>query len=417
MRVTGNGMRKANTAISEVKINGTLRYRVTFPTANGRKREHYVDRKRAETRLKEIKEEQKRFGLSVTAMTSTTRADAVAAEKILAGTGLTLVEIARAAVEQKRKTESGIPIREGVDAFLQGRADRSANYLRTLRPRLEYVAAFFAGRTTASIGAADCQRLLDGLAGMHSRQTVAHYRTHLSGLLEFWKGRGWIFDNPVKKKGGRKAEPTIPEKDIKILTPAEANAVLSGCDPEILPGVVLGMFCGLRKAEIERIQWSAVDLKQGQVTIGAGIAKTGSRRVCPVADCAKAWLAAHARESGNVWPVDHTKARDLWTLARVRAGYGPFFTDFPPARDAQLDPKTKARRKDLKPWPANALRHSAISYRVAQEKDLAKIAYESGNSPGIIRRHYNGLASPDAAKAFFAIMPTVAENVRQFKAA
>ena len=110
LRVTWLLMRRANTAISELKIRGVTRYRVTYPTATGRKRELYVDKKKAEKRLKEIKEEQKRFGLSVTAMTSTTRADAVAADKILAGTGLTLVEIARAAVEKKRREESGKPI-------------------------------------------------------------------------------------------------------------------------------------------------------------------------------------------------------------------------------------------------------------------------------------------------------------------
>lgn len=71
----------------------------------------------------------------------------------------------------------------------------------------------------------------------------------------------------------------------------------------------------------------------------------------------------------------------------------------------------------MKPWPANALRHSAISYRLAMTPDLAKLAYESGNSPKIIQAHYNGLASPQAAKAFFDIIPTVAKNVRQFKAA
>ena len=63
--------------------------------------------------MKEIKDEQKRFGLSVTAMSSTTRADAAAAEKILTDTGLTLVEIARAAVEEKRRKESGKPICRG----------------------------------------------------------------------------------------------------------------------------------------------------------------------------------------------------------------------------------------------------------------------------------------------------------------
>jgi hypothetical protein len=141
-------MRTASTGISTVKINGVPRYRVTYPTATGRKREHYVSRKKAESRLKEIKDEQKRFGQSMTAMTSTTRADAAAAERILAGTGITLVEAARSILAEKKREQAGVPIAEAVEAFLQSRSDRSTDYLNTLRPRLEYISNFFAGRST-----------------------------------------------------------------------------------------------------------------------------------------------------------------------------------------------------------------------------------------------------------------------------
>ena len=406
-------MRKANTAISEVKINGAIFYRLTYPSANGRKREHFAKEKDAQKRLKEIKAEQKQFGQSVTAMTSTTRADAVAAEKILEGTGLTLVEIARAALEEKRRKESGKPMAEAVEAFMQSRGDRSGEYLATLKSRAAYISNFFADRTTTSLTVEDCQRMLDGLAATSEPGTVRHYRTQLSMFFKFWASRKWIDEdsNPAKKTTTVK----VTSQEAAILTPQETATLLSVCHRDIRPGVILATFCGLRNAEIERLDWKAVDLAQGTVTIGAGIAKTGSRRVCPLPENARAWLAPFAQQSGNVWPSDPTKARDLWTLSRINAGYGPFFTDYPPALAAQLDPKTKKPRKDLKPWPANALRHSAISYRLALEKDLPKIAYESGNSPKIIQAHYNGLASPQAAKAFFDIMPDEAANIERPK--
>jgi len=394
-------MRTASTAISEVKINGVTRYRVTYPTATGRKREHYVGRKKAESRLKEIKDEQRRFGLSVTAMTSTTRADAVAAERILAGTGITLVEAARFILAEKKREQSGVPITEAVEAFLQSRSDRSADYLNTLRPRLEYISNFFAGRTTAGIKASDCQRLLDGLAVTQSQRTVSHYRTHLSVFLKFCESREWITGNPAK----RTTQVKVPGQEAEILTPPEAATLLSVCHRDILPGVIIAMFCGLRQAEIERLDWKTVSLEQGIITIGAGVAKTNSRRVVTIPDNAKAWLTPYAQDTGKVWPADETRARDLWTLAKVQAGYGPFAATSNAVKDAMTDPKTKKTRKDLRPWPANALRHSAITYRVAQEKNLAKIAYESGNSPTVIQRHYNGLASPQDAEAYFSIMP------------
>ena len=56
-------------------------------------------------------------------------------------------------------------------------------------------------------------------------------------------------------------------------------------------------------------------------------------------------------------------------------------------------------------WKHNALRHSFISYRVAQIKNMAEVALEAGNSPGMIFKHYHELVQPDAAKAWFAIVP------------
>ena len=56
-------------------------------------------------------------------------------------------------------------------------------------------------------------------------------------------------------------------------------------------------------------------------------------------------------------------------------------------------------------WKHNALRHSFISYRVAEVKNVAEVALEAGNSPQMIFKHYRELVRPDAAKAWFAIVP------------
>ncbi|MEI6078041.1 MAG: hypothetical protein WCS94_20850, partial [Verrucomicrobiota bacterium] len=56
-------------------------------------------------------------------------------------------------------------------------------------------------------------------------------------------------------------------------------------------------------------------------------------------------------------------------------------------------------------WKHNALRHSFISYRVAEVKNVAEVALEAGNSPQMIFKHYRELVRPDAAKAWFSIKP------------
>ena len=138
-----------------------MRYRVTYPTITGSKREHFSDRGRAEGRLKEILNEKKIFGLSADTIT---RVDAAAAEKILAGTGLSLVEVARAAVEEKRRTaESGIPIGDAAFKFIESRASMSDRHRQSIRHRIQRLIKTFAGRTTTSITAGDIQSHLSGM--------------------------------------------------------------------------------------------------------------------------------------------------------------------------------------------------------------------------------------------------------------
>jgi hypothetical protein len=69
---------------------------------------------------------------------------------------------------------------------------------------------------------------------------------------------------------------------------------------------------------------------------------------------------------------------------------------------AQLDKKGKTRT-DLREWPDNALRRSAISYHLAKTNDLPRVAYQAGNSPKVIQEHYNGVALPQDAAKFYAI--------------
>ena len=61
-------------------------------------------------------------------------------------------------------------------------------------------------------------------------------------------------------------------------------------------------------------------------------------------------------------------------------------------------------------WKKNALRHSYISYRVAEIHDVAKVALEAGNSAQIIFQHYRELVREKEAKEWFAIMPTKSET-------
>ena len=128
-------------------------------------------------------------------------------------------------------------------------------------------------------------------------------------------------------------------------------------------------------AELSRLDWNAVDLERGIIEVRAGQAKTASRRIIPISDNLRQWLEPLNR-TGSVVP-DPDLYRQVTALAK-KLGIQ---------------------------WPRNVLRHSYISYRIAEVKSAEQVALEAGNSPAIIFKHYRELATEDEAEKWFSIVP------------
>jgi integrase len=167
----------------------------------------------------------------------------------------------------------------------------------------------------------------------------------------------------------------VPVTDTEIYTPEQFEKILRAAPSYLIPYLVLRGFCGIRSAELCRLDWSAVNLERRNIELRATQAKTAARRIIPICDNLAAWLTPLIGK-GRIIPKPRIRC-DAAILAK-EIGVG---------------------------WPKNALRHSYISYRVALTGDVPRTALESGNSPEIIFRHYHELVDPDAAKAWFGIMP------------
>ena len=261
---------------------------------------------------------------------------------------------------------------------------KSARYTGDLNARLTRFADKFSV-DISTVTTADVQRWLDGLK--LAPQTAKNFRTVLHTLFAFAESRGYIFKggNPVadteniSANGGR----------IEIFTPDEIAALLKAASADFLPLIALGAFAGLRTAEIERLEWRDVDLAGGFVHVSGENAKTRSRRLVPALPNLVAWLTPYAKHTGKIWK--HTT------------------NDLQDARAACVKAAETA-------WKDNGLRHSFISYRLADIQNAAQVALEAGNSPNVVFRHYRELVKPSAAKAWFAVSPEPAENVVQLAA-
>jgi integrase len=167
----------------------------------------------------------------------------------------------------------------------------------------------------------------------------------------------------------------VKSEDTTIFSPEEMTTLLHNASPDLVPILAIGAFAGIRMAELERLDWKAVDLERRFIEVRAGQAKTASRRVIPISDNLAAWLTPLERKGKIV-------------------------------RTKELQTHVPALARALKmEWPRNVLRDSFISYRIAIVQSADQVALEAGNSASIIFKHYRELTTPEVAEKWFAILP------------
>jgi hypothetical protein len=246
----------------------------------------------------------------------------------------------------------------------------STNYVGQCRRAVGDLAKAFPGQTLPDLKTAELDAWLGGL---NLGATTKNDMRRLLGTCGNWaEKRGYLL------KGANPFLGMVPYKEIKtpvsIFTPENIASLLTKADATLRPFLALGAFAGLRTAELQRLDWSEIDLERGFITVAASKAKTRQRRLVPISDNLKLWLTPHRQTSGPV--CFHQRAQ------RPAANLCEGFT-----------------------WAKNGLRHSFISYRLAILHDTARVALEAGNSPEVIFGHYRELVTPETAKEWFAVSP------------
>jgi integrase len=262
-----------------------------------------------------------------------------------------------------------------VDEFIKEKklARKSDRYLYDLNYRLGKIKSAFVSEI-ATVDRTQIQGFLNALnLGARSHN---NFRDALITLFRFAKKRNYLPTDwnelatveAITDKGGA----------IEFYTPAELAAILTGAGENLIPFLTVGAFAGLRSAEICRLDWSSVNFDTGFITVEAGNAKTAARRTVPITENLEAWLKTRARKNGPV-----LKQSETVLYAELRA----------------LIKETNTK------WKDNGLRHSFITYRVAESQDVNKTALEAGNSPAMIFRNYRALVTPKDAARWFSIKP------------
>jgi integrase len=374
-------MRKTRIELKKVKMgNGRRLWCVTWPKiGTGRNRQFFVDKEEAETVLDQKKIELENQGRAGLSFGERQRAEYLQCEEKLCAFGKSITDAVNFYLPHLHATNRTCNAVELVTELLQTKkADgASRRYIEDLRSRLGQFAAVFNGKPIAEITSTEIDSWLRSLSDKDGKRLASitrnNFRTVLVTAFNFARERGYTAGNPAEKTARAK----VIENAIGILAPDRLARLLESTAPELVPYIAIGAFAGLRRAELERLDWKEVDLQSGLIEVTAAKAKSARRRFVRIQPNLAKWLQPHARLSGNVTPP---KFRELLDAAREGAG--------------------------IQEWPQNALRHSFASYHLAKFKDAAALALELGHtSSNLVFQHYRQLVRPAQAERYWKIAP------------
>lgn len=197
-------------------------------------------------------------------------------------------------------------------------------------------------------------------------------------VFNFAVKRNYCALNPVANIERPVLEDDAPEiftveQAAALLTAAEANA-----DLELVPAIAIGLFAGLRTAELRKLEWKDVDFEAKVIEVTGRKSKTRQRRLVDISDNLASWLLPYRDEEGLVAPN--------WFRGRLE----------------------KLRQKaGLTTWPKNGMRHSFVSYHMAQYQNPNMTALQAGHDVDVSFSNYRNLVKPKEAAKYWALSATV----------
>lgn len=306
-------------------------------------------------------------------------------------------EVMQIALEQVRPQSITPLFSEMANDYLRmmNRKKVSKEHLRKRADKVRRLSAFFADDRAGNITPERVQTFLDTLTGRSggtpSPRTVQDYMVCLSHIFSYGVKRGIVAKNPLDAMD----KPQVKsETEPETITTGEAEKILQyACRDAkclaLLPGVVLALFCGIRPAEIGRLQYK--DLFPGgryEVYLSRAITKTNRDRIAKIRPNVIAWLE-YAKNAGiecapddYILPGEDEKKRsEKYTrkLKRLAAGASVRI-------------------------PKDSFRHTAATMICALD-GMVDAAEELGNDIKTLQKHYRHAVHREDAESFFSIMP------------
>ena len=352
-----------------------LKFVANYREAGKRKRTFFENKEAANSFVAFKNAELKQNGIEHAEFPTSLRVMAQECKDALSAYGKTIQDATEFFIAHLKASEKSCTAVQLVKELLKAKkADGvGERHLSDLDYRLRYFAEEFDGKLVAEITSADIDDWLRSLDV--GAQTRNHYRANVLQAFNFAVRHGYAPINPVEGAAKAKVVGGRPG----ILTVEQASALLANVPSNVLPYFAVGLFAGLRRAEIERLDWSEIDFESGLIEVKAEKSKTAMRRFVTLQPNLREWLLPNRKLKGSVTPQPET-FRQIFDNARTAAG--------------------------ISEWPDNALRHSFASYHLAAFKNAASTALELGHHDSRVTfAHYRELVRPKEAERFWKLRP------------
>jgi len=315
--------------INECAKNPGRPWTVTGVYLNGKRvRRYFATRQEAEAFARLHKVAATRLGHYAERISPVVAEEALRCQEALEPYGKSLTEAVREYVASLEARRKSVPVEDLFSEVIRVKRQdgRSHRYVHELGLYLRRFARDFGQKPIASLEIREIDDWLRALPGSPVHRN--NCRRNLSVAFSHAVDRGYLETNPIVKTSIARVVDRAPE----IFSPEQAARFLEACRTlcaDIVPMHAIGLFAGLRAAEIERLDWKEIRLRRGHIEVTAEKSKTARRRLVPIEPNLNSWLKPFEQPAGPVVPPNAIEKR----LAAMKAA-------------------------GLQKWPRNGERHS-----------------------------------------------------------
>src|SRR5262245_1529602 len=228
--------------------------------AGKRVRQQFATKGAAEAFLSAKRNERALGGVEALSLSDADRAAFASARDRLAPLGWT-IEQAVEFVLKYGKVTTEVTIDEACAECVNAKrtAGMSDRYIATLESRFRAFVPAFTGRNVSEVNhsAIEAWVAKQGQSAWTRKGALRDVKT----LFAFCVKRGYVNLNPCERLESIKIADAAPV----ILSVSDCEKLLNAAlavDAGLIPYLALGLFCGLRPAELERLEWSEVSLER-----------------------------------------------------------------------------------------------------------------------------------------------------------